>query len=286
MHVDKVLNYPFPSAEVSYSERDVMLYGLGVNLGLDPMDEAELRYLYEDGLKVLPTYAMVLGHPGFWLKDPDIDLDWVKVLHAEQFLSISRPLPPSGKVKTSFRVTGITDKGPEKGCILYYEKKLSDIDTGDELSRITYGVFCRGDGGTGDHGDVPGVLQPVPDTAPDLSLRRTIDARSALIYRLSGDYNPIHASPPVAAQAGYDRPILHGLCTMGIAAHQLFEHVAGGDENRFTGMACRFSRPVFPGDTVRTDIWTQGNTARFRVTVEDRDEVVLDRGQATLKDGG
>lgn len=282
MLVDKVLNYPFKDAEVSYSERDVMLYGLGVNLGLDPLNEDDLSYLYEDGLRVLPSYAMVLGHPGFWLKDPDLEIDWVKILHAEQFLTISRPLAPSGTVKASYRVRGIADKGPEKGCILYYEKLLSDLHTGEEIARVTSGVFCRGDGGSGDHGEVPEALKPVPDTSPDLSLSTSIDERSALIYRLSGDYNPIHASPPVAAKAGYHRPILHGLCTMGIAAHQLFEHVAEADTTQFGGLACRFSRPVFPGDTVRTDVWKTNGSVRFRVTVTNRDEVVLDRGQMTL----
>lgn len=283
MQVDRVLNYPFKAADVSYSERDVMLYGLGVNLGSDPTDENELQYLYEDGLKVLPSYAMVLGHPGFWLKTPELEIDWVKILHAEQFLTVSRPLPTNGKVRASYRVRGIIDKGPDKGCILYYEKQLSDLESGEEIARVTSGVFCRGDGGSGNHGEPPEALQAVPETAPDLSLRKTIDWRSALIYRLSGDYNPIHASPPVAAKAGYEQPILHGLCTMGIAAHQLFEHVAGSDASRFGGMACRFSRPVFPGDTVRTDIWKTDGGARFRVTVEDRDQVVLDRGQVTLK---
>ncbi len=283
MQVDKVLNYPFKDAEVSYSERDVMLYGLGVNLGLDPNDEDDLRYLYEDGLTVLPPYAMVLGHPGFWIKDPELEIDWVKVLHAEQFLSVSQVLPANGKVRASFRVRGIADKGSDKGCILYYEKLLSDPETGNEIARVTSGVFCRGDGGAGNHGETPEALEAVPDAKPDISLTKTIDERSALIYRLSGDYNPIHVSPPVAAKAGYHRPILHGLCTMGIAAHQLFKHIAEGKSDRFGGIACRFSRPVFPGDAVRTDIWKTKGGARFRVTVEDRDEVVLDRGTMSLK---
>jgi len=283
MHVDQVLDYPFQDAEVAYTEREVMLYALGVNLGRDPVDEGDLRYLYEDGLKVLPSYAMVLGHPGFWLRDPDLGIDWVKILHAEQFLSVSRPLPSEGRVKASFKVTGITDKGPEKGCILYYEKLLSDISSGEEIARVTSGVFCRGDGGTGNHGAVPAPLSAVPEAAPDMTLRQVIDPRAALIYRLSGDYNPIHVSPSVARKAGYDRPILHGLCTMGIAAHQLFEDVAKGDAERFDGMACRFSRPVFPGDTLRTEIWKNEEGARFRCIVEERGEVVLDRGVAAMK---
>jgi acyl dehydratase len=283
MNIDKVLNYPFKDARVAYGTRDVILYALGIGVGRDPLDEDELRYLFEQDLTALPPYAMVLGHPGFWLRDEALEIDWVRILHAEQFLSMSRPLPPSGEVAASYRVTGITDKGPDKGCILYYEKTLREVDGGAEICRVTSGVFCRGDGGTGDHGEVPAPLEPVPDGMPDLSVTRTIDPRSALIYRLSGDYNPLHISPSVARKAGYDRPILHGLCTMGIAGQLLFEEIAGGDPARFGGYACRFSRPVYPGDTVRTDIWKTSDGAQFRVTVTDRDEVVLDRGLARLE---
>src|SRR5690606_16575869 len=122
---------------------------------------------------------------------------------------------------------------------------LCEVDGGAEICRVTSGVFCRGDGGTGDHGTVPTALAPMPEGKPDLSVTRRIDPRSALIYRLSGDYNPLHISPSVARKAGYDRPILHGLCTMGIAGRILFEEMAGGDPSRFGGYACRFSRPVF-----------------------------------------
>lgn len=283
MKLEKTLNYVIPEAEVTYSTRDVILYALGVNLGRDPQDEGDLKFLFEQDLTALPSYAMVLGHPGFWLRDPELEVDWVKILHAEQFLEMSRPLPASGKVAASYRVTGITDKGPEKGCILYYEKTLRDIEDGGEICRVTSGVFCRGDGGTGNHGTVPAALEPAPERAPDLSVTREIDPRAALIYRLSGDYNPIHISPSIAAKAGYDRPILHGLCTMGIAGDVIFRELAGGDPARFGGFACRFSRPVFPGDTARTDIWNTDGGARFRVSVPTRNEVVLDRGQATLK---
>lgn len=282
MHVDKVLTYRFEATRPRYTQRDVMLYALGVNAALDPLDAAELRYVFEEGLVTLPSYAMVLGHPGFWLRDPELGIDWVKILHAEQFLTLSRPLPPEGQVAAAFRVTGIADKGPGKGCILYYEKTLREVESGAEIARVTSGVFCRGDGGTGDHGTVPAPLQPLPDRAPDLSVTRRTDHRAALIYRLSGDYNPIHISPAVAAGAGYDRPILHGLCTMGVAGQVLLEEIAGGDPARFGGYACRFSRPVFPGETLRTDIWRGDGDVRFRVTVPERGEVVLDRGEAQL----
>jgi acyl dehydratase len=125
-------------------------------------------------------------------------------------------------------------------------------------------------------------LAAVPEGDPDKVVRNTVDKRAALIYRLSGDYNPIHISPKIAAKAGYDKPILHGLCTMGVAGHVLLENMADGDPARFGGYACRFSRPVFPGDTLRTEIWNRDGGASFRVIAEGREEVVLDRGQASL----
>lgn len=285
MHVDKVMNFQIPGATVAYRERDVILYALGLSLGLDPTDKSELAYLFEQGLKPLPSFAMVLGHPGFWLQRPELGVDWVKILHAEQFLEVDRPLPPSGTVDTRFRVNGIEDKGPDKGAILYFEKALIDPQSGDRIARVVTGVFCRGDGGCGNHGEVPAALPSVPGTAPDISVTRRIDPRSALIYRLSGDWNPIHISPDIAAKAGYDRPILHGLCTMGIAGHVALETLAGGDPARFGGLACRFSRPVFPGDTVRVDMWKGEGRSHFRVVVEGRNEVVLDRGFFDVRAG-
>ncbi|MFT6556979.1 MaoC/PaaZ C-terminal domain-containing protein [Sneathiella sp.] len=283
MNLEKVLNYQIKSNEISFSSKDSALYALGVNLGQNPTDEQDLTYLYEDGMEALPTLGMVLAHPGFWLQDPDLNIDWVKILHAEQYLSLSKPLPANGDIKASYKVLGVKDKGPEKGCILYYEKILKNARSDEEYCRVISGVFCRGDGGCGDAGTTPPDLQPVPSRPADASHVRQIDPRAALIYRLSGDYNPIHISPPIAAKAGYDRPILHGLCTMGLAGYVLLNECAGGDPQNFAGMSCRFSKPVFPGDTVRTDIWKEGQEFQFRVVVEDRDEVVLDRGRLTLK---
>ncbi|WP_288902942.1 MaoC/PaaZ C-terminal domain-containing protein [uncultured Sneathiella sp.] len=279
----KVIDYSFPDTEVSYTERDVILYALGVNVGLDPMNERELKYLFEDGLQALPSYSMVLGHPGFWLRDPALEVDWVKLLHAEQFLSISRPLPAKGTVLASHKVLGITDKGEGRGAIVYYEKLLRDAKTKEELCRVTTGVFCRGDGGCGDYGETPDALASLPEQSPEISVSKTTDLRSALIYRLSGDYNPLHIMPDIARQAGYDRPILHGLCSMGIVGLILQETVGKSDPALFGGYACRFSRPVFPGDTLRVDIWPDDQGGRFRVVVEDRNEVVLDRGHFSLR---
>lgn len=275
MIVENVLNHVFEEIEASYSARDVMLYALGLGLGTGA---DELRYVFEDGLVPLPFLAMVLANPPMWLSDPALDVDYVRMLHAEQNLTLLRPLPAAGQVRARFRVLGIADKGADKGALVYTEKTLSDAETGAEIARVTSGAFCRADGGTGNHGTVPDAPQPVPDRAPDLHVTRTVEPRAAMIYRLSGDYNPLHISPDVAAAAGYDRPILHGLCTMGMAGTALLEQVAGGDPARFGGYSCRFSRPVFPGESLRTEIWRTDTGARFRVICEDRDQVVLDRG--------
>lgn len=283
MDVQRVLNHRFEDRQISYDERDVMLYALGVNLARDPCDAADLKYVYEDGLVALPGFAMVLGYPGPWLQDPAMKVDWVRMLHAEQSLVLHRPIPTSGTVNVAFRVLGIADKGADKGCLLYYEKSLTDAHDGPPLAQIVTGIFCRGDGGTGDHGAVPSPLQQVPAGKPDAVITTQIDPRAALIYRLTGDRNPIHADPAVAKKVGYPRPILHGLSTMGIASYQLLEHLADGDPARFSGVSCRFNRPVFPGDAVRTEIWKTAEGAQFRMVAETREDVILDRGAVILK---
>ncbi|MEX2520057.1 MAG: MaoC/PaaZ C-terminal domain-containing protein [Paracoccaceae bacterium] len=282
MRVDKVLGYAVKGGEVSWTGKDAILYALGVNLGRDPLNRGELAYLFEKDMKVLPGFAMVLGHPGFWMREPQFGIDWVKIVHAEQFLETSRPIPSSGTARVDIRVTGIVDKGADKGAIVYYEKTLSDAATGAEIARVTTGAFCRGDGGCGDHGVPPSSLAATPERAPDRSVTREIDLRAALIYRLSGDFNPLHIDPETARQAGYERPILHGLCTMGLANHVLVEEMAGGDPERFKGFACRFSRPVYPGDKLRVDIWNEDGGARWRVVSETSGQVVLDRGRARV----
>ncbi len=277
MNVDKVLNFNFGENRITYSARDVMLYALGLGLGRD-----DLRYVYEKDLVVLPSFAMVAGHPGGWIATPGLDVDYVRLLHAEQRMQVLRPFAPEGRIVARYRVTGIVDKGPGKGAIVYVEKTVHDEDDDAVIARVISGLFCRSEGGTGDHGEKPVSPAPLPDRAPDRSVSRHVDERAALIYRLSGDYNPLHADPDVAAQAGYDVPILHGLCTMGVAGHVLLEEVAGGDPARFGGYDCRFTRPVFPGETLRTDLWLDPGGARYCVTAQERGERVLDRGTFQL----
>lgn len=278
MQVDKVLNYPFEETQITYTERDVILYALGLGLGRE-----ELPYVYEKNLRPLPGVAMVLGHPGSWIATPDLEVDYVRLLHAEQQLEILQPLAAQDRLLARYRVLGIADKGADKGSIVYIEKELSKPGSGTVVARVVSALFCRSDGGVGNHGTIPPGPQPLPERAPDRSVTRPVDDRAALIYRLSGDYNPLHIDPEVAGAAGYDAPILHGLCTMGMAGHALLEEVAGGDPARFGGYGCRFTRPVYPGDTLRTDIWLEEGGARYAVTAIERDERVLDRGSFSLR---
>jgi len=278
----KLKNWHFPDLEHRYEEKDTILYALGVGCGADPMDRTELPFVYEEGLKALPTMAVVLGYPGFWLKDPQTGVDWRKILHGEQGLVIHKPLPASGTVIGRSRVTEIVDKGPGKGALLYSDRQVFDKATGDLLATLTSTTFIRGEGGFGG----PSGPAPEPHTLPERAPDETVDLKTlpqaALIYRLSGDYNPLHADPDVAASAGFERPILHGLCTYAVAGRAILRACCGNDPARLRRFDLRFSAPVMPGETVRTEIWRDGSRVSFRARVVERDIVVLNNGLAEV----
>ncbi len=277
----KLLDYPVPEVRQKYTRKDTMLYALGVGLGADPMDEQQLRYVYEDGLQVLPTYPVVLGHPGFWWKNPDTGVDWVRIVHGEQGLILHKLPPPEGELIGRTRVTGIVDKGAGKGILVYSERTLTDAATGELLATLPNTTFCRGDGGIGaPTGPTPAVHQ-LPSREPDLSITLDTLPQAALIYRLSGDDNPLHADPKVARAAKFDRPILHGLCTFGVAGHAL-TRALDYDAGRIASMHARFTAPVYPGESLMTDIWRDGTLWSFRTRVAARDVVVLGNGRLQL----
>lgn len=282
MHLDKVLARHFPEAPLAYTFKDTILYALGVGIGADPLNPDNLRFLYEDGLVAMPTMANVLGHPGFWVKEEEYGVDWKQLLHAEHRLTIHQPLPAEGTVIARNSIMGIRDKG--SSAMMHQQKLLVDAASGAPISTTITTLMLRGDGGCGDFGDVPADFEKLPETAPDQSVDVTVDEVLPLIYRLSGDLNPLHIDPEVATVAGFPRPIFHGLGTMGIAAFALIKHCAGFDPARLASMAVRFSRPVLPGDRIRFDFWGTGpGTVRFRASVPDRDGiVVLDRCTAEL----
>lgn len=279
---DELMAWPFPDIEQTYTERDAILYALGVGFGADPLDRGQLRYVYEEGLVAVPSMAVVLGYPGLWMRDPGTGIDWVKVLHGEQGFEIHQPLPSEGTVIGRTRVAGIVDKGAGKGALIYTERKIHDTATGRPLASLTSTTFCRGDGGFG--GSDGPVLTPhrLPEAKPDEICDLPTIAQAALIYRLSGDLNPLHADPQIAKAAGFDRPILHGLCTLGVASHAILKVCCDYDATRLKSLRLRFSAPVYPGETVRTEIWRHGSAVSFRSRVVERDTVVLNNGYAEL----
>lgn len=282
MDIDALNNWKFDDLEHTYSERDTMLYALGLGFGEDPDDVKELAFVYEDGLKTMPTMALVLGYPGFWLKDPKTGINWKKILHGEQWLDMYKPLPTAGTVIGRTRIDQISDKGEGKGAIIYLTREIIDKASDTLLAEVKMSTFCRGDGGFGGEnlaGPKPAVL---PDRAPDHVCKLTTLPRQALIYRLSGDYNPLHADPAVARSVGFDRPILHGMATYGIAGRAVLKTVCDYDASKLAGLDVRFSAPVYPGETIRCDIWQGAKEIRFRATAVERDVLVLNNGAARL----
>ena len=277
-------HWRFPDVAQSYSSRDAMLYALGCGLGLDPADADQLRFVYEDGLRALPTMAVVLGYPGFWLKDPATGVDWRQVLHGEQGLVIHRPLDAAASIIGRTRVTGLADKGAGKGALLFSEREIVEAGSGALIATLTATTVLRGDGGFGGPNAPSSAPPPIPERKADLVCDLPTSPMAALIYRLSGDDNPLHADPQVAAAAGFARPILHGLATFGVVGHALLKACCGYQPTRLRGMRTRFSAPVYPGETIRTEIWRNADAVAFRARVVERDIVVLNNGRALIEE--
>lgn len=283
INYDKLMAWPFEDVRHRYTQRDTMLYALGLGLGADPMNEAELRFVYEKNLVALPTLPVVLGYPGMWIKDPGTGIDAVRLVHGEQGLVIHRLPEPEGEVIGRTKVTGIVDKGQGKGALVYTERTVHDAASGTLLATLSSTTFCRADGGFGGPSGPTKPVHELPTRAPDHIKDHATLPGTALLYRLSGDYNALHAEPAVARAAGFERPILHGLATYGIAGWALTQAVCGGDPAQLAEIATRFSSPVYPGETIRTEIWADGKAISFRARVVERDVVVLNNGFARLR---
>ena len=272
----KVVDLPF-----SYSDTESILYALSVGLGRDPRNAKELLYVYEQDvqLRTVPSFASVLVPDMF---PPDLGWDFSRVLHSEQRLQLYRPLPPTADLLINKRVSAAFDWGPRKGAVILFEAegRLARDDT--VLFTLGSTVMARGDGG---FGGPPGKgFKPhrAPRREPDLSCDFKTRDDQALLFRLTGDRNPLHVDPARAAKAGFAAPILHGLCTYGIACCAILKTICDYDYTLIAGFEARFSAPVLPGDTITTDMWQDGNIVSFRCTVKDRDSVVLRNGRCTL----
>lgn len=276
---ERLLAAQIPCIEQHYDWQQCIVYALGIGVGLDPMDEADLAFVDETRLKVQPTMANVMGYPGFWMRDLPLGLDWVRTVHGEHSTRIHRPLPAKASVRGTSRIVDLIDKGEGRGALIFVEREIADMHSGELLATVRQTVFCRGDGGFGGERRAQPAPHAIPARAPDAAIELPTSPQSALIYRLCGDYNPLHAVPAIAREAGFARPILHGLATFGVAGHGIVKRWCDGDPAALREMGGRFSSPVFPGETVRLELWREGPTrAAFRASVPARGVVVIDNG--------
>lgn len=258
--------------EFTWTSTDVLRYHLALGAGARPADPRELRYVLEDRLQVLPTFGVVA--PGFRtfeppaLRFPGIEVDLAKVLHGTQSITVTGPLPASGAAVARSRIADVWDKG--KAAVIVRETTVSDA-AGAPLWMASSSIFARGEGGFGGHRG-PASVSAVPDRAPDRVVEVPVLPQQALLYRLCGDRNPLHADPEFAARAGFERPVLHGLCTYGMVCKSLVDTLLAGDVARVASFATRFAGVVFPGETLRVHVWTTATGCTATATSADRDD--------------
>jgi acyl dehydratase len=277
---ESLMSYQIPEVRQRLSPRDAAFYALSVGFGQDPLDPRQLDFVdAHRRLRAVPMQSVVLAHPGFWMADPKTGIDAVRVVHGEQRIAMHRPLPVEGDVIGRTRITGLVDKGPGSGALMYSQKDILTAETGELLATTRSTTFLRGDGG---FGGPSGPVEPphaIPDAPPDVLVAMPTRPEQALYYRLNGDDNPLHVNPETATQAGFKRPILHGLCTLGVIGHALLRALGEYDDARFKELAMRFSSPVYPGETIQVEIWRDGS---FRALVKEREVVVVNNGYAVF----
>ncbi|SDM05723.1 Acyl dehydratase [Oryzisolibacter propanilivorax] len=289
---DRLRRWAIPDQRNRYGQDDCIRYALSLGMGADPLDALDLPFVYEGAradapMPVMPTLLSVVGAPGAWATDPGTGIDWMQILHGEHRMRFHAPLPPAAEVLSRTQVCRVVDKGAGRGALVVTERQVSDAASGRPLATVEHVSFCRADGGFATPGQ-PGdaalpALPALPQRPADLSWDMPTLASAALLYRLNGDRNPIHASPEAARSAGFERPILHGLCTFGMAARALVRLACGNDPARLASIAARFSAPVVPGDTLTAQLWHEGGDAwRFAVWARERQCMVLSHGTAEV----
>ena len=271
---DLILGHRFPEIRHTYTARDAILYALGAGLGRDPVAPDDLLFLWEEKLAVLPTFAVTLCTPGLWLRAPEFGVDFGKLVHAEQAATFHAPLPAATETVGSARVALLADRGPGRGAVVALEREIRDAGSGELYCALRQTLFLRGDGGFGGP-PAPNAPSIVPDRQPDVRAEFAVDPRAALIYRLSGDPNPLHIDPEAAGRGGFDRPILHGLASYAIAGIAV-SRACGLPPTRVAALQCRFSGVVFPGEVLAFKIWRGDGAAVFQGFVDDRK--ALDQG--------
>ncbi|MGF6999353.1 MaoC/PaaZ C-terminal domain-containing protein [Paraburkholderia sp. GAS32] len=275
-----VLDLKEEGRQFSWTERETMLYGLAIGMGGDPLDRRELPFVYEVGLLAVPTFAAVAAW-GAGISPEQIGVDRGKTLHGEEGLIVHKPIPVQGRVVADSRVVAVYDKGKGKGAVIQRETVLRDPQTKEPLATLTRTAFARADGGFGGPTDSR-TGNGGPARRPDLTIELQTRRDQALLYRLCGDRNPLHADPEVARAAGFEVPILHGLCTYGMACRAVMQAFCDYDPARIREFSVRFSAPVFPGDLLTVDLWREADDVWFEVGVRSRDVTVIRNGRAKL----
>jgi len=274
----------FEDQLTTYTARDTILYALSLGYGEDPLDPAALRFVYERGLQAIPTLPTVLGAPGAWAADPRSGITWQRILHGEHRMVLHRTVPPEGCLRSRTRIARIVDKGADKGALVITERSITDESDGSLVATIEHTSFCRADGGLSQSDEAPPPLPACPDEPEHTRVTLPTLPRAALLYRLNGDQNPIHIDPAMARGAGFDRPILHGLCTYGMAARALVDSCCEHRPERLKSLGLRFAAPFFPGETLTVRIWRRASgTVQFDAMSAERGIAVLTHGNATVE---
>lgn len=283
----QLIGHEFPPLTFSYSERDVCLYGLGVGAPADWCEQDELQFVYElstKGFKALPTFAVL--YPSKMIdiliggKIGQLEYNPMMVVHGEQYLEIKKPVPTSGTITSHAQISAIYDKG--SGMVMVIDTQCCD-ESGEEIAFNQSNMFIRGSGGFGGERGPSGDINIPPSREPDGVYKQKTLSQQALIYRLSGDINPLHADPMMAGFGGFDRPILHGLCTFGFAGRAVLKAFCQNDPALFKSIKVRFSKHVFPGETLITEMWRVSDTRIiFRTKVAERNEYVLTQAAVEL----
>ena len=286
-----LLNQKFPPLRQSYTEKDAILYALALGYGEDPVDPAQIQYAYEKQLRVVPSMVAVMCSPGFWLSDPIFGAKTEMVVHAEHAIEFHKPLAPSGHLRGEMSVVDVIDRGLDKGAMIISKRLIIDEGSDQQIATILQHTLCRGDGGFSGVQITPlAGAQPVKvayDSNPDWSVTLKTLPQAALLYRLFADLNPLHADPEVARKAGFQKPILHGLCTYGMVCRAILQACVGGESSRLHSLAGKFTAPVFPGDSLCIEVWRGAQigtrqTLHLRCSVPARQSVVFANASATI----